>query len=355
MAFKVNNPLKYTDPGKKLPKNPYPGNTTPGLENVKSYKIPSFLGIENTPDKDRDTVKRFGGSGVNSPYSSDARKRLNILNSASTTVSNKPAPLNPSLPIEGPKQEVKFDTGFGDSGKKVIKDDTKKQKTIVPPPKKTGGYVKKGGTSTGNIKDYKAGTEARRNEYTARGWKQDSTTKINKDSTTPKKPTAEVIKTKGVSIGVKAPKASDVKLSQKPTVKAAPKDNSRKAIKARKTADKKAGVSKSQMRANKAKSKSEAASAKAKKSKNPSYRAQLTAKSERLAKRAARKGGSPAKLEDPKQRTHAQILKAYPGAVKVPGKINTYKYKGTTLKPALFPVKKKAKTVKQAIEIKEKK
>jgi hypothetical protein len=46
------------------------------------------------------------------------------------------------------------------------------------------------------------------------------------------------------------------------------------------------------MRANKAKSKSEAASAKAKKSKNPSYRAQLTAKSERLAKRAKRKGNS---------------------------------------------------------------
>jgi hypothetical protein len=86
-----------------------------------------------------------------------------------------------------------------------------------------------------------------------------------------------------------------VPASRKTTVKAAPKDNSRKAIKARKTADKKAGVSKSQMRANKAKSKSEAASAKAKKSKNPSYRAQLTAKSERLAKRAARKGGSPAK------------------------------------------------------------
>ena len=74
--------------------------------------------------------------------------------------------------------------------------------------------------------------------------------------------------------------------------KAAPKDNSRKAIKARKTADKKAGVSKSQMRANKAKSKSEAALAKAKKSKNPDFRAQLKRKSDRLAKRAKRKGNS---------------------------------------------------------------
>jgi len=95
---------------------------------------------------------------------------------------------------------------------------------------------------------------------------------------------------KGVAKGldVETPKIS----TKKPTVRIAPKDNSRKAIKKRKTADKAAGVSKSQMRANKAKSKSEAASAKAKKSKNPSYRAQLTAKSERLAKRAKRKGNS---------------------------------------------------------------
>jgi hypothetical protein len=56
--------------------------------------------------------------------------------------------------------------------------------------------------------------------------------------------------------------------------------------------------------------------------------------------------------KDPKPRTHAEILKAYPGAVKVPGKINTYKYKGTTLKPALSKVKNKGKTVKQAIEAK---
>ena len=71
-----------------------------------------------------------------------------------------------------------------------------------------------------------------------------------------------------------------------------PKDNSRKAIRKRKTADKAAGVSKSQMRANKAKSKSEAFMAKAKASKDPSMRAQLKRKSDRLAKRAARKGNS---------------------------------------------------------------
>jgi hypothetical protein len=161
------------------------------------------------------------------------------------------------------------------------------------------------------------------------------------------------------SIGEKDVLDSTPKIStRKPTIKAAPKDNSRKAIKARKTADKKAGVSKSQMRANKAKSKSEAALAKAKKSKNPDYKAQLKRKSDRLAARAKRKGGSPVKAvgdpKNPKPRTHAEILKAYPGAVKVKGKINTYKYKGTTLKPGLFPVESKGKTVKQAIEAKNK-
>ncbi len=145
--------------------------------------------------------------------------------------------------------------------------------------------------------------------------------------------------------------------------KAAPKDNSRKAIRQRKKADKAAGVSKSQMRANKAKSKSEAALAKAKASKDPSMRAQLKRKSDRLAKRAERKGGSPAKIVDPnptpkpkaKMRTDAEIKKAYPGAVKVKGKINTYKYKGATLNPARFPVEKKGKTVKEAIKLKDKK
>lgn len=104
------------------------------------------------------------------------------------------------------------------------------------------------------------------------------------------------------SIGEKDVLDSTPKIStKKPTIKAAPKDNSRKAIKKRKTADKKAGVSKSQMRANKAKSKSEAALAKAKKSKNPDFRAQLKRKADRLAARAKRKGGSPAKaIGDPK-------------------------------------------------------
>tara|TARA_R110002073_G_scaffold89982_1_gene212793 strand:+ start:505 stop:1314 length:810 start_codon:yes stop_codon:yes gene_type:complete len=98
--------------------------------------------------------------------------------------------------------------------------------------------------------------------------------------------------------------------SKETTVKKETSKNSRANIKARKEADKAAGVSKSQMRANKAKSKSEAALEKAKKSKNPSYKAQLKRKADRLAKRAKRKGGSPAKaIGDPKdpKKTYGKV------------------------------------------------
>ena len=272
MAFKVNNPLTYINPGKGV------------KVNVGDFgsKVAEKPAKQTGPDKIGMNVR--GSKGYEKALAA-SKKEVKSTPSVTPKVDTKSSGKQQfDKAISTFKKAASLTSGIGSGKITSVKHPEK--------PKKTGGYVKKGGTSTGNIKDYKAGTEARRNEYTARGWKQDSTTKINKDSTTPNKPTAEVIKTKGVSIGVKAPKASDVKLSQKPTVKAAPKDNSRKAIKARKTADKKAGVSKSQMRANKAKSKSEAASAKAKKSKNPSYRAQLTAKSERLAKRAKRKGNS---------------------------------------------------------------
>jgi len=98
--------------------------------------------------------------------------------------------------------------------------------------------------------------------------------------------------------------------SKETTVKKETSKNSRANIKARKEADKAAGVSKSQMRANKAKSKAEAALEKAKKSKNPSYKAQLKRKADRLAARAKRKGGSPVKaIGDPKdpKKTYGKV------------------------------------------------
>ena len=64
---------------------------------------------------------------------------------------------------------------------------------------------------------------------------------------------------------------------------------------------------------------------------------------------------NPDPAEGAKMRTDAEILEQYPGAVKVKGKLNEFKYKGATLTPARYPSKNKGKTVKQAIEIKNKK
>ncbi len=160
-------------------------------------------------------------------------------------------------PIQGPNQKIEFDTGFGKKGTDFV----------------TG-------------KDARKEVEKRKTTSLETNTPPRARKKVS---------TIQAPKAKKIKSTIKAPKASDVDVSNKPTGKLAPKDNSRKAIRKRKKADKAAGVSKSQMRANKAKSKSEAALEKAKKSKNPSYRAQLKRKSDRLAKRAKRKGGSPVK------------------------------------------------------------
>ena len=160
------------------------------------------------------------------------------------------------------------------------------------------GKVKSQATKDGEA-GYEADDKARKNKTGIYAPKQKKTRKkVALTKTTAAK--INIGDQKG--IGEKDVLDSTPKIStKKPTKKTAPKDNSRKAIRKRKKADKAAGVSKSQMRANKAKSKSEAALEKAKKSKNPSYRAQLKRKSDRLAKRAERKGGSPAKaIGDPK-------------------------------------------------------
>ena len=43
---------------------------------------------------------------------------------------------------------------------------------------KKGTYVKKGGKATGSMKDYALNTQARADEYDARGWAHDDTTKV---------------------------------------------------------------------------------------------------------------------------------------------------------------------------------
>jgi hypothetical protein len=134
---------------------------------------------------------------------------------------------------------------------------------------------------------YEANDRARKNKTGIYAPKQKKTVKRRKKAST-----IEAPKAKKIERTIEAPKASDVNVSKKPTVKTAPKDNSRKAIRERKKADKAAGVSKSQMRANKAKSKSEKALAKSKATKDSVNKAHLKSKSERLAKRAKRKGNS---------------------------------------------------------------
>jgi len=57
---------------------------------------------------------------------------------------------------------------------------TETKPTVTPKPETTTKkkpYVKPGGKATGNMKDYKIGSKERYNEYEARGWKQDDTTK----------------------------------------------------------------------------------------------------------------------------------------------------------------------------------
>jgi hypothetical protein len=241
MAFKVKrfipeSPINFD------PKNPYEsdrGNKSK-YSPEKDTKIVSDYSSYNPKEHSR--VRNYFAENK---YKS-AQDRL------STVKKTTPAPIDPSIPIQGPKQYEEFDTGFGKAGVDFV----------------TGQEAVK---------------EVNKRKTTTLSTKTPPKTRAK--ATTIKSPESKKIKTV-----IKAPKASDVDVSKKPTVKA--KDNSKKAIRKRKKADKTAGVSKSQMRANKAKSKSEAALEKAKKSKNPDYRAQLKRKSDRLAKRAKRKGNS---------------------------------------------------------------
>ena len=222
MAFKIKrfipeSPLNIegVDPGKKLPKNPYPGNTTPGLETTKSFKIPAFLGIEDTLEKDKNTVKKFG---ANERISGDAKKRINIFNSASTTVSNKPAPLDPSLPIQGPKQYEEFDTGFGKAGvdfvtgQEAVKEVNKRKTTNLSTE-----------TTEDEVKNLTIKPSGRQSKL--------SQTNLGK-------------KGKQKKFGDEVTMQSDKFEPASKKSKTAPKDNSKKAIRKRKKADKTAGVSK---------------------------------------------------------------------------------------------------------------
>ncbi len=63
---------------------------------------------------------------------------------------------------------------------KVTKVDTVTgvQPNVSKTGKKPGSYVKPGGKATGKMSDYALNSQARRDEYTRRGWAQDETTKV---------------------------------------------------------------------------------------------------------------------------------------------------------------------------------
>jgi hypothetical protein len=109
-------------------------------------------------------------------------------------------------------------------------DKARKNKTGQYKPTTKKPYVKKGGKATGNIKDYKSGSQARRDEYTARGWKQDATTAVAKPA-----------KTKKIDISNKAgntePVAKTVKLA--PKTYEVPKTKTKNEIRKNKSIDKK--------------------------------------------------------------------------------------------------------------------
>ena len=74
-------------------------------------------------------------------------------------------------------------------------------------------YVKTGGKATGSMKDYKIGSQARSDEYTARGWKQDATTKGTKGLVKQKAKAVETIKSAGITGVAQRPKAKSIELA----------------------------------------------------------------------------------------------------------------------------------------------
>ena len=107
----------------------------------------------------------------------------------------------------------------------------------VDPKKTTKSYVKKGGTATGNMKDYKIGSQKRRDEYTARGWKQDKTTAVKggakTDTVKEIKITTKVDPAKKITKVDPTKKTTKVTTTKNTKVTSAPKETSKRASKLR--------------------------------------------------------------------------------------------------------------------------
>ena len=269
MAFKIKAPFHVEgqgstiDPGKKinLTKKDSPDFAKSGV----GSKIISYQQYRDSGAVPKGMESVFSGKGqLRVSKSFTGKKSSGLVEGAGQggVPSTKAKTVTKTKPVIKTKPVVK------------VKKQTKKTVTKT---KASGKQSKLSSTNLGKKSTPKENTLDAINKVSMQS------TRNNKKST-PKENTLDAIN--------KVSMKSDKFVPASKKSKEVPKDNSRKAIKKRKTADKAAGVSKSQMRANKAKSKSEAALAKAKKSKNPDYKAQLKRKADRLAKRAKRKGNS---------------------------------------------------------------
>ena len=202
----------------------FPKKEVPKKEKkVPEYTNISFREYRESGDIPKGEEKYYQGSGVvrrKNPELKPTTKKADM--NGSGVLKNPKVSDYSKNPYKLPSKSGKDMNG---GGVLKVNDDSKKP------------YVKKGGKSTGNIKDYKSGSQARRDEYTARGWKQDSTTTVAKPATTVVKPA----KTKKIDISNKAgntePVAKTVKLA--PKTYEVPKTKTKNEIRKNKSIDKK--------------------------------------------------------------------------------------------------------------------
>ena len=195
----------------------FPKKEVPKKEKkVPEYTNISFREYRESGDIPKGEEKYYQGSGVvrrKNPELKPTTKKADM--NGSGVLKNPKVSDYSKNPYKLPSKSGKDMNG---GGVLKVNDDSKKP------------YVKKGGKSTGNIKDYKSGSQARRDEYTARGWKQDSTTTVAKPA-----------KTKKIDISNKAgntePVAKTVKLA--PKTYEVPKTKTKNEIRKNKSIDKK--------------------------------------------------------------------------------------------------------------------
>lgn len=118
------------------------------------------------------------------------------------TLVNKPSGADFKLPnTQGAGKSMK-DAPYMPSRGQIITSTTPKSQPKKP-------YVKKGGKATGFIKDYAIGSDARRKEYDARGWKYDETIKgYDKSGSKIKNTPVDSIIKKPIASSPAAPKAT---------------------------------------------------------------------------------------------------------------------------------------------------